>query len=112
VIVLGSTGKNFAAGMSGGVAYVYDAENLFEQRCNRAMCGIERLADAEEINTLKGLVYRHLELTDSARAKEILADWPKSEKLFWKIAPLKPANTQKEAVLATTKSDPVVPQKA
>jgi glutamate synthase (NADPH/NADH) large chain/glutamate synthase (ferredoxin) len=109
VIVLGSTGKNFAAGMSGGIAYVYDAENRFEQRCNRAMCGIDRLSGAEEINALKGVIYRHLELTDSARAQEILGDWANSEKLFWKVVPLKPANTQKEAVLATTESDPVKP---
>jgi glutamate synthase (NADPH) large chain len=100
VIVLGTTGKNFAAGMSGGVAYVYDPKGAFEQRCNRAMCGIERLADAEEINALKGVIYRHLELTDSARAKEILADWPKSEALFWKIAPLKPVNLQAPPPLA------------
>ena len=100
IIVLGTTGKNFAAGMSGGVAYVYDPKGAFEQRCNRAMCGIERLADAEEINALKGVIYRHLELTDSARAKEILADWPKSEALFWKIAPLKPVNLQAPPPLA------------
>ena len=112
VIVLGATGKNFAAGMSGGLAYVYDPDKVFEQRCNRAMCGIERLSDAAEINDLKGVIYRHLELTDSTRAKEILGDWPKSEALFWKVAPLKPANVQKEAVLATTKPDPVQPAKA
>jgi glutamate synthase domain-containing protein 3 len=100
IIVLGSTGKNFAAGMSGGVAYVYDADNHFEQRCNRAMCGIERLANADEINELKGVIYRHLELTESARAKEILADWPKSESLFWKVAPLKPVNLQSPSALA------------
>ena len=99
VVVLGSTGKNFAAGMSGGIAYVYDADNHFERRCNRAMCGIERLAGAEEINALKGLIYRHLELTDSARAKEILGDWAKSEALFWKVVPLKPANVLKEVVV-------------
>jgi glutamate synthase domain-containing protein 2/glutamate synthase domain-containing protein 1/glutamate synthase domain-containing protein 3 len=109
VVVLGSTGKNFAAGMSGGIAYVYDQDNRFEQRCNRAMCGIERLSGADEINALKGVIYRHLELTDSARAQEILGDWARSETLFWKVVPLKPANTLKEAVLATTASDPVKP---
>jgi glutamate synthase domain-containing protein 2/glutamate synthase domain-containing protein 1/glutamate synthase domain-containing protein 3 len=109
VVVLGTTGKNFAAGMSGGIAYVYDHDNRFEQRCNRAMCGIERLSEAEEINALKGVIYRHLELTDSARAQEILGDWPKSEALFWKVVPLKPANTQKEAVLTTTAPDSVKP---
>ena len=101
VIVLGATGKNFAAGMSGGVAYVLRSRKAPSSSAATApWCGIERLADAEEINALKGVIYRHLELTDSARAKEILADWPKSEALFWKIAPLKPVNTQAPLPLA------------
>ena len=110
VVVLGSTGKNFAAGMSGGIAYVYDKDNRFEQRCNRAMCTIERLSGVEEINALKGIIYQHLELTESARAKEILADWPVSEELFWKVAPLKPANSSPGGPSTTTTApDPVKP---
>ena len=92
IIVLGLTGKNFAAGMSGGVAYVLDQEENFEQRCNRAMVNLHRLSDPEEIKALKGLIYKHLELTESVRAKEILGDWPRFEALFWKVAPLPPAN--------------------
>jgi glutamate synthase domain-containing protein 3 len=92
VIVLGVTGKNFAAGMSGGLAYVLDQEGTFEQRCNRAMVTLQRLTDPEEVKVLKGVIYRHLELTESARAKEILADWARFEPLFWKVAPLPPAN--------------------
>jgi glutamate synthase domain-containing protein 3 len=90
IVVLGSTGKNFAAGMSGGVAYIYDADNTFEQRCNRAMVKVERLSVADEIKTLRGIVYRHLEATDSARAKEILDNWSTAEGKFWKVFPAAP----------------------
>jgi glutamate synthase domain-containing protein 2/glutamate synthase domain-containing protein 1/glutamate synthase domain-containing protein 3 len=90
VVVLGATGKNFAAGMSGGLAYVLDENNVFEARCNRAMVTLQRLGAPEEIKTVRGLVYRHLELTDSARAKEILDDWARFEPLFWKVVPLPP----------------------
>jgi glutamate synthase domain-containing protein 2/glutamate synthase domain-containing protein 1/glutamate synthase domain-containing protein 3 len=106
VIVLGVTGKNFGAGMSGGVAYVLDTENTFEKRCNRAMVNLLRLSDVEEINTLKGYIYKHLELTESARAKEILGDWARFEPLFWKIAPMPPANIAPPTVAA---ADPVKP---
>jgi glutamate synthase domain-containing protein 2/glutamate synthase domain-containing protein 1/glutamate synthase domain-containing protein 3 len=90
VVVLGDTGKNFGAGMSGGLAYVLDEHGKFEQRCNRAMVNLHRLESPEEIKALRGLIYRHLELTESARAKEILDDWSRFEPLFWKIAPLPP----------------------
>src|SRR5208282_4719598 len=71
VVVIGETGKNFAAGMSGGIAYVLDQEGTFEQRCNRAMVTLQRLSDPDDVKALKGLIYKHLELTESARAKEI-----------------------------------------
>src|SRR5471030_2498256 len=74
IVVLGVTGKNFAAGMSGGVAYVLDQEGTFEQRCNKAMVSLQRLSDPAEVKGLKELIYKHLDLTESARAKEILAD--------------------------------------
>jgi glutamate synthase (NADPH/NADH) large chain/glutamate synthase (ferredoxin) len=76
--------------MSGGLAYVLDEESLFEQRCNKAMVTLQRLSDAEEITALKGLVYKHLELTESARAREILDNWARFEPLFWKVAPQPP----------------------
>jgi glutamate synthase domain-containing protein 2/glutamate synthase domain-containing protein 1/glutamate synthase domain-containing protein 3 len=91
VVVLGVTGKNFAAGMSGGLAYVLDPDNDFEQRCNRAMVSLQRLGNPEEIKTLRGLIYKHLELTDSSRANEILDNWAQFEPLFWKVTPLPPA---------------------
>ena len=109
VIVLGQTGKNFAAGMSGGLAYVLDLDGNFESLCNRAMVALHRLADADEINTLKGIVYKHLELTESARAKDILADWPKYQAIFWKIEPLKPVAPTPAVAITTTASDPLKP---
>jgi glutamate synthase domain-containing protein 2/glutamate synthase domain-containing protein 1/glutamate synthase domain-containing protein 3 len=95
VVVLGATGKNFAAGMSGGVAYIYDIDGKFEERCNRAMCKTVRLEDADEIKTLRGIIYRHLEATDSTRAKEILDDWSVTAGKFWKIEPAAPPASPK-----------------
>ena len=102
VIVLGTTGKNFAAGMSGGLAYVLDQSGIFEQRCNREMVSLHRLFEPEEINALKGLIYKHLELTESVRAKEILGNWAHYEPLFWKVAPMPPAIPATPAPPATT----------
>ena len=93
VVVLGVTGKNFAAGMSGGVAYVLDQEGTFEQRCNTTMVTLHRLTTPDEVNALKGLIFKHLELTESARAKEILGEWSRFEPLFWKVAPLPPVSS-------------------
>jgi glutamate synthase domain-containing protein 2/glutamate synthase domain-containing protein 1/glutamate synthase domain-containing protein 3 len=109
VVVLGLTGKNFGAGMSGGMAYVLDQEGTFDQRCNKAMVNLQRLSDTEEINALKGIIYKHLELTESARAKEILGDWAKFEPLFWKVAPLPPVTPPPITTLTTTQGDPVKP---
>jgi len=109
VIVLGMTGKNFAAGMSGGMAYVLDQEGTFEQRCNKAMVNLQRLSDPEEVKVLKGTIYKHLELTESARAKEILGDWAKFEPLFWKIAPLPPASLAPAAPVAANANGALTP---
>jgi glutamate synthase domain-containing protein 3 len=56
------------------------------------MVTLHRLTDPEEAKVLKGVIYKHLELTESVRAKEILADWNRYEQLFWKVAPQPPAN--------------------
>jgi glutamate synthase (NADPH/NADH) large chain/glutamate synthase (ferredoxin) len=109
VVVLGMTGKNFAAGMSGGLAYVLDLDGTFEQRCNKDMVSLQRLSDPFEIKSMKEVVHKHFELTESARAKEILGDWAKFEPLFWKVAPLPPALPPTAAVLTTTLPDPVKP---
>ena len=109
VVVLGETGRNFAAGMSGGVAYVYDLEGIFERKCNLAMVGLEPLlssveqelrvpralwhravrgADAETDEAiLRRLIEAHFRHTGSFRAKEILHDWIAARARFIKVMP-------------------------
>jgi len=87
VAVLGATGKNFGAGMTGGTAYVLDADDQFEERYNPENIGISRLESEEDIVQLKELIYAHLEATDSDRAKEILGNWLEYEAKFWKVSP-------------------------
>ncbi|MFC2109726.1 glutamate synthase large subunit [Bacteroidota bacterium] len=87
VVVLGSTGRNFAAGMSGGIAYIYDPENKF----TNGLCNTETI-EFEEINTehaaeLKGLIEKHVLYTDSNRGKELLANWETSLTKFVRIMP-------------------------
>ena len=74
-VVLGETGRNFAAGMSGGVAYVYDAQDHFPKMFNASMVDIERLSDASEIDSLRQLVADHLDLTASPKAAALLQQW-------------------------------------
>jgi glutamate synthase domain-containing protein 3 len=87
VVVLGRTGRNFAAGMSGGYAYVLDLDGDFSKRCNPAMVDLEAIADAEDDARLKKLIENHARYTNSKRAAEILADWPKYRAKFVKVFP-------------------------
>src|SRR5208282_4804562 len=87
VVVLGKTGRNFAAGMSGGVAYVLDEAGDFATRCNQDMVGLEKLADQDEIEAVWKLVQRHQAYTKSERAKKILADWKNLVPKFVKVLP-------------------------
>jgi glutamate synthase domain-containing protein 3 len=75
VVILGRTGRNFAAGMSGGVAYILDEAGDFPIRCNKAMVGLEALDDPEEIAIVRGMVERHVAHTGSERGKTVLAQW-------------------------------------
>jgi glutamate synthase (ferredoxin) len=86
VVILGATGRNFAAGMSGGVAYVYDEKGDFATRCNKQMVGLEK-PDAKDAEELRGIVQRHAELTGSERAKSLLKDWAASAGKFVKVMP-------------------------
>jgi len=88
VIVLGSTGRNFGAGMTGGVAYVLDLEDQFRERCNQQLVIPTRLSEAADIETLKSLIQEHLKLTNSDFAKKILENWSANVGKFWKICPL------------------------
>jgi glutamate synthase (ferredoxin) len=87
VLVIGKTGRNFAAGMSGGVAYVLDATGDFRSRCNPAMVELEALSDAEDIERVKALLARHQQLTASAVAEHLLANWPQAQTRFLKVMP-------------------------
>ncbi len=87
VVVLGRTGRNFAAGMSGGFAYVYDEDGTFPERVNPSMLNqLEQLDEADLIG-LKGLIGEHFERTGSALAEGMLGDWEKRSKRFVKVFP-------------------------
>jgi glutamate synthase domain-containing protein 2/glutamate synthase domain-containing protein 1/glutamate synthase domain-containing protein 3 len=88
VLVLGKTGKNFGAGMTGGTAYVLDLDNSFSINLNPELVSHKRLETEEDVVAVKELIYKHLERTDSARAKEILGNWNRYELQCWKIQPL------------------------
>jgi len=87
-VILGPTGRNFGAGMSGGVAYVLDAGGNFASMCNQEMVALETLEYEEEIAILKGLIEEHLEYTGSAVAKRVLDDWDRSLEHFVKVMPM------------------------
>ncbi len=116
VVVLGMTGRNFAAGMSGGVAYVFDADGTFEKRCNMAMVDLEPVVDEERENAavyhqardllahgkvkvvgdltkfdsarLRHLVEKHVACTGSTLGQRLLDDWPAALAKFRKVIPV------------------------
>ena len=102
VVVLGPTGRNFAAGMSGGIAYVYDEDGSFEQRCNRAMVELQEMPEWVEgemhgdltdmtqydAERLHGLISKHVHYTGSARGADMLANWREALPKFRKVMPL------------------------
>ena len=87
VVVLGATGRNFGAGMSGGVAYVLDENGSFPVNINMQMVETEALTDPVEIARVRELIERHLRWTDSKRARQVLDDWETSVKRFVKVIP-------------------------
>ncbi|UCF48061.1 MAG: glutamate synthase large subunit [Myxococcales bacterium] len=86
-VILGDTGRNFGAGMSGGVAYVLDTEGNFHTKCNQEMVELERLEYQEEIAVVKRLIEEHFEYTGSAVAERLLQDWSNTVKTFVKVMP-------------------------
>jgi glutamate synthase (NADPH/NADH) large chain len=103
VVVLGETGRNFAAGMSGGIAFVYDPDGMFAGKCNKSMVALDPvLQQAEQERTvdralwhggktdealLKGLIERHFQFTGSPRAKSLLENWDSARRQFVKVFP-------------------------
>jgi glutamate synthase domain-containing protein 3 len=87
VIVLGRTGRNFAAGMSGGIAYVLDVNGDFAQRCNREMVDLESLVDSDDIDQVQLAIMKHVALTHSTYAEQLLADWAGLQHRMVKVMP-------------------------
>jgi glutamate synthase domain-containing protein 3 len=86
VVVLGRTGRNFAAGMSGGVAYVLDEDGHFERRCNMELVGFDPLEHDDE-ETIRALVAEHFARTGSQVAARVLENWEASFTQFVKVMP-------------------------
>ncbi|WP_028784359.1 glutamate synthase large subunit [Thalassobacillus devorans] len=88
VVVLGATGRNFAAGMSGGVAYILEEEQgLFDSKCNQELVDLERLTDQQEITELYKMIAKHVEYTNSPKGHRILNDWDKYVSKFVRVIP-------------------------
>lgn len=90
VIILGSTGRNFAAGMSGGIAYVFDEDKTFQKKCNLGMVNVAPLIETAgyaEIEEVKALVMKHLERTQSLKAQKVLETWDSSVHKFMRVMP-------------------------
>jgi len=86
VVVLGTTGRNFAAGMSGGIAYVYDKDRRFEGRCNLELVDLEPLGE-EDDDEVKALIGEHAQRTGSLVARNLLASWERARERFVKVMP-------------------------
>jgi len=97
VVILGGTGRNFAAGMSGGIAFIYDVKGSFAGNCNQEMVDLDPVAD-EDINELKELIETHYRYTGSTVAQFILKDFDNQLRNFVKVFP-----RDYKAVLATKK---------
>ncbi len=86
VVILGSAGRNFAAGMSGGTVYILDESNDFRQRCNTDMVYLEEL-DKDDLKTVRTMVERHCQYTNSQRGMDVLTHWASVSKTFIKVMP-------------------------
>ncbi len=87
VVVLGTTGRNFAAGMSGGIAYVFDEKGSFANNCNQEMVNLQQLSDPDEIIEVRDMIQRHADATHSPVARRVLSTWNKSLPRFVRVIP-------------------------
>jgi glutamate synthase domain-containing protein 3 len=99
-IILGPTGRNLAAGMSGGFAYIYDPEDKLLENINLEMVDLEPMEKPEEIGELKMIIEEHLQYTESAVAKRLLDDWAVSVTKFRKVIPIRYREILKERAAA------------
>jgi len=86
-VILGEVGRNFGAGMSGGIAYIYDSKNTFEQHCNKEGLNLDPVETAEDISELKDLIENHYNATLSPLAQRILENWQTELPKFIKVLP-------------------------
>ncbi len=86
VVILGDTGRNFAAGMSGGVAYVYDFHKNFKEKCNAASIDFDPI-EADDVQLLQEMIQKHIKFTGSGLATSIISNWDKAVKHFIKVMP-------------------------
>ena len=86
-VILGSTGLNFAAGMSGGIAYVFDGNKDFRKKCNLGTVDLEEIEEDEDVAELREMIEQHKEYTGSPVAERILDDWPRVLERFVKVMP-------------------------
>jgi glutamate synthase (NADPH/NADH) large chain len=98
VVILGATGRNFAAGMSGGIAYVFDPEHALEKLCNKDMVELEAM-EGEDFGEVKSMIEKHFKYTGSDPAEWILSKWEEASQLFVKVMP-----KDYKAVMLKTKS--------
>jgi glutamate synthase domain-containing protein 3 len=87
-VILGRTGRNFAAGMSGGIAYVLDEDGSFAGRCNMGMIELEAVESEGDVEQLASLLQHHADYTGSPVAERLLADWPAAQVRFLKVMPI------------------------
>ena len=87
VVVLGETGRNFGAGMTGGHAYVYDLNETFERRTNSELIALSRLRGDEYEHYLKALIVEHLDKSGSPMARLLLDNWETQRDFFWHVMP-------------------------
>ncbi|WAC01510.1 hypothetical protein N7U66_16170 [Lacinutrix neustonica] len=86
-VILGEVGRNFGAGMSGGVAYVYDTKNTFKKQCNKEGLNLDPVTENKDILELKALVENHYNATLSSQAQRILENWERELPKFIKVLP-------------------------
>ena len=87
VLVLGRTGRNFGAGMTGGRAYVWDPEDVFPAKVNRELVRCERVEDPATLEEIRDLIARHVERTGSKRGRDMLHLWNRTSRQFWQVVP-------------------------
>lgn len=104
VVILGETGRNFAAGMSGGIAYVWDPQGRFLENCNLELVDLEKVEETDEVAELKELIIKHQNYTGSTRAAEILDSWDTSLGKFVKVMPRDYKRALEELAKATAEA--------